>query len=458
MSLIDATTAATWAPYEPSDAEPWNLARVVHLHRRAGFGASWQVIQRDLRDGPAKSIDRLLNAQADRAAREPFESLARTIGDAATASGNAGRLKAWWLYRMLLSPDPLGERLTLMWHNHFATSNRKVQDLSRMREQNDLFRQHSRGRLADLLSAVVKHPAMLVWLDADSNRKGHANENLARELMELFTLGVGHYTESDVKEAARALTGWGIVENQFGLQPVRHDDGEKVVLGRRGNLSGDELLELLVAQPATARRVAWRIANAFLGEHLATDEAIDALAAGLRERDLDLDWAVTTLLRSQRFFSAENLRARVASPVDFVVGALSALELNASPPSTLLLADWTARMGQELFYPPNVGGWREGRGWLSSRTIVARASFAAALARGELWSPAQAPALAALCERHGVAVELESAVRWFADLLWGEAPTLAVEEVVTAAAEAPEAERLGRAVALLLARPESQMN
>ena len=159
--------------------------------------------------------------------------MARTIGDAAVASGNPNRLKAWWLYRMLFSPDPLGERLTLMWHNHFATSNRKVQDLALMREQNDLLRQHARATFGELLHAVVKHPAMLVWLDADANRKGHPNENLARELMELFTLGVGNYTEDDVQAAARALTGWTVVGGRFGFRETRHDDGEKVFLAHR---------------------------------------------------------------------------------------------------------------------------------------------------------------------------------------------------------------------------------
>jgi len=457
MLLAEATSAAAWAPYEPSDAAPWNRQRVVHLHRRAGLGAPWAVLQRDLQDGPAKSIDRLLSGQPDSAAARGFESLARTIGDAATASGNAGRLKAWWLYRMLRSPDPLTERLTLVWHNHFATSNRKVQNLPQMREQNERFRAHSRGRFADLLSAVVKHSAMLVWLDAESNRKGHANENLARELMELFTLGVGAYSENDVKNAARALTGWGIVEGEFADQTTRHDAGEKQILGERGDLTGDKLLELLIAQPATARRLARRVTGALLGDHGASEAEIEALAAGLRERQLDLGWAVATVLRSQRFFAAENLKSRVAGPVDFVIGALTALELNVSPPSTLLLADWTARMGQDLFYPPNVGGWKEGRSWLSSRTIVARANFAAALADGQLWTPVQTPALAALCARHGVATELETAVPWFVELLWGAAPTLAVEEVVKSASAAPPEQRLARAVALLLARPESQV-
>ena len=192
-------TKSAWELYIPDDSEPWNLQRVVHLHRRAGFAASWPVIERDLAAGPHAAVDRLLSgANRDEKASTEFEAMSRTIGDAAVASGSPSRLKAWWLYRMLFSPDPLGERLTLMWHNHFATSNRKVQDLAMMREQNDAMRLHASGSFGDLLRSVVKQPAMLIWLDAESNRSGHPNENLAREMMELSTLGAGHYTESDV--------------------------------------------------------------------------------------------------------------------------------------------------------------------------------------------------------------------------------------------------------------------
>lgn len=458
---LDPASAA-WAPYTPSDAAPWNLQRVVHLHRRAALGAPWQTIQRDLQAGPAQAIDSLLAGAANSADLQPFENLARTIGDAATASGNAGRLKAWWLYRMLASPDPLAERLTLVWHNHFATSNRKVQDLPKMREQNDILRSHAHGPFAELLQAVVKHPAMLLWLDADANRKGHANENLARELLELFTLGIGAYSENDVQESARALTGWGIFEGKFGYQPLRHDDGEIQILGQRGKFDGDGLLQLLLEHPATPRRLAWRVTSALMGENFAKDAQYDArineLATGLRERNLDIGWAVETVLRSQAFFASDNIKSRVSGPIDFAIGALNVLELNSAPPSTLLLADWTGRMGQELFYPPNVGGWREGRAWLSSRTIIARANFAAALVAGRLWNPAQPQSFAPLCERHGVATDLESAVPWFATLLWGTASPPLVKDIVSAAGSAPEPERLGTAIALLLACPEHQLS
>ena len=293
-----------WGPYKPSEAAPWNRLRVVHLHRRAAFAATWDEIERDIDGGPDKAVDRLLSGKARTSAAPPdFESMARIIGDAACASNDAVRLKAWWLYRMLFSPDPLGERLTLLWHNHFATSNRKVKDLVYMREQNELFRKLALAPFGELLAAVVKHPAMLVWLDADSNRAGHANENLARESMELFTLGIGHYTEADVKAAARTLTGCSVTGKAYSFVSTRHDDGELTVLGQRGRMTGDDLLQMLIEHPATARRLTWRLGTMFFGEGVIPDSAVDPLAAELHARKLDIGWAVETMLRSERFYS-----------------------------------------------------------------------------------------------------------------------------------------------------------
>jgi uncharacterized protein (DUF1800 family) len=447
---------SAWTPYEPSPVAPWNLARVVHLHRRAGFAAPWDVLQGDLDDGPQAAIGRLLDSPTFDVSE--FESMARTIGDAAMASGSPGRLQAWWMYRMLRAPDPLGERLALMWHNHFATSNRKVQDLVLMRQQNDLFRQYGRAPFGELLAAVVKHPAMLAWLDADANRKGHPNENLARELMELFTLGIGNYTEDDVKEASRALTGWTVAEGRFILREARHDDGIKSVLSHKGALTGDDLLELLLESPTTAERLAWRIGHTFLGEGVVHGSALAQLAAGLREHDLDIDWALETVLRSELFFSDANMRSRVAGPVELIVGSLRALELVDPPPSTLLVSEWATRMGQELFYPPNVGGWNEGRNWLASRTIVARANFAKALVDGDLWHPVRAPDFEQLARQHCESSELGDQVAWCARLLWGSATQTVITDVVDETGDMPKSNRLRSAVALLLARPENQLS
>jgi len=208
---------------------------VVHLHRRAGFAANWSELQRDLEDGPTAAVDRLLAGTSCRAAvPEEFESTAARLAEAALSGEEPARLKAWWAYRMLLGPDPLGERLTLFWHGQFATSLAKVRDLRLMHRQNETFRRLARAPLSEILNASVREPALLLYLDAPSNRKGRPNENLARELMELFTLGVGHYSESDVKGVARALIGWTVQGDRFVDDAVIHDMGEKSILDRKG--------------------------------------------------------------------------------------------------------------------------------------------------------------------------------------------------------------------------------
>jgi uncharacterized protein (DUF1800 family) len=387
-----------WARYEPTPDATWDLRRVVHLHRRAGFAATWAEIQRDLKDGPEASIDRVLTASSRMTVPHEFEPTANLLADAAVASGDINRLRAWWIFRTLASPDPLGERLTLMWHDHFATAQSKVEDLALMRRQNDTFRRLARAPFGDLLNAAVREPALLHYLDAPSNRKDHPNENLARELMELFTLGIGNFTEADVKEAARALTGWTVEDGAFRDAPPKHDDHDKTLLGRKGRWTPSDLLSILLEQPSTARRIAWRICNLFMGEGAVEASATMALADELHASRLDVGRAVETVLRSREFFACKNLGSRVVGPVEFVIGACRALVPNGSMPSTLLLAEWTARLGQELFEPPNVGGWPGGRAWLTPRSLVGRANFAAALVEGRpvgLPAPLDAGSIAA---------------------------------------------------------------
>ena len=257
---------------------------------------------------------------------------------------------------MLSGPDPLGERLTLMWHDHFATSLGKVRDVAAMRRQNETFRRLARAPFGELLGDMVRDPALLIWLDAPENRKGRLNENLSRELLELFTLGVGNYTEGDVREAARALTGRTVADGSFRRAPGDHDDGEKTILGRRGRWGGDDLLAMLLEHPATATRLAGRVCGLLMGEAAADEAAVAALARGLRSHDLDVGWAVATVLRSRAFFAAPNLGSRVAGPVEFVVGAARAL----GPPTR----------------PPAPSAWRSGPpGW--GRTCSSRRTSAA---------------------------------------------------------------------------------
>ncbi len=453
--------ADPWAPYVPDEKSPWDLRRVVHLHRRAGFAATWAEIQRDLKDGPRTSIDRLLAGRAYRdVVPTDFARAADILGGAAGGSNEPMRLRAWWVYRMMFGPDPLGERLVLMWHNHFATSNLKVDDLVAMRRQNEVFRKHARAPFGELLDAVLRDPAMLIWLDAPANRKGHPNENLGRELMELFTLGIGNYTETDVKEAARALTGWSIEDDAFAEVDSAHDPGEKTILGKKGRWKATDLIRILVEHPATARRLAYRIGQLLLGEKAMRSTDIDALAAGLRRRNLDIGWAVETVLRSRLFFADENIGNRVLAPVEYVLGAARALELFEPPANTFILAEWVTRLGQELFYPPNVGGWPGGRAWLTSRSLIARTNFAVTIVSGQRGGLAEPLDALGLARRHGQGGDRESVIRFFSRVLLGREPSPAWCQRLMAALGADardESEIARRIVSRILAMPEFQL-
>ncbi len=464
MTSTDKNATKAWDRYEPSAEAPWDLRRVVHLHRRAGLGASWAELERDLADGPESSVTRLLEGKTRPiGAPEPeeFERTAAVLGEAATASSDPGRLKAWWFYRLIFSPDPLGERLTLMWHNHFATSIQKVGDPALMRKQNETCRRLARKPFGELLEAMTRDPALLIWLDAPANRKGHPNENLARELMELFTLGVGHYGEVDVKETARALTGWTVTDGEFREAAARHDGADKVILGKKGKWAGADVVRILLDQPTTAHRLAWRLCDTFMGEKAVGKPEVNALAENLRDHGLDIGRAVETILRSRVFFAGANIRTRVVSPVEFVVAAARSLELLDPPPSTLVLADWSARLGQDVFNPPNVGGWPGGRGWLSARSLIGRANFAAALVEGRGVGREAPFDPSALAKTYGRGRDPSDSIRFCAELLTGAAPAQdwRPEKALPPESRTPASDREASrtAVARLIAAPESQL-
>jgi uncharacterized protein (DUF1800 family) len=443
-------TPEHWAPYTPDNSAPWDLRRVVHLHRRAGFAATWPELQRDLKDGPGPSVDRLLNGQASAHTPPGFAATADLLADTAVAAGDIGRLKAWWFYRMLFGPDPLGEKLTLLWHDHFATANSKVQDPALMRRQNDTLRKHSGGKFADLLNAAVREPALLLYLDAQANRKGRPNENLARELMEPFTLGVGPYSEADVKEAARALTGWTVVDGHFAESAPRRDGGEKTILGKTGKWTGADLVRILLDHPATAERIATKLCRLYFGEKAVPPDAVRALAAGLREHDLDIGWAAGVVLKSKLFFGDANLGTRVLSPVEFVVGTARALELFDPAPSTLALADWSARMAQDLFDPPNVGGWPGGRAWAHARSMIARANYAAAVVAGPNAGRPRPYDSAALPKKYGLGTDSDAVLAYHHRMLFGTDAPADVRRRVSGIGG-------GKMVSVLLSSPEAQL-
>jgi uncharacterized protein (DUF1800 family) len=426
-----------WPPYAPSPQAPWNRRRVVHLHRRASWGATWREIERDLAEGPAAALDRLLSpildGKLDSAVRR-----AEDLASQAIAKQQAELLQAAWITRLWHGPDPLGEQLTLMWHNHFATSNLKVRDVAMMNRHVATLRTHARGPFEKLLRLVVVDPAMLVWLDADQNRREHPNENLARELMELFTLGEGHYRETDIREAARALTGWKLEDGQAHFDAADHDDGEKEILGRRGRWNTDDLVQLLIEHSATSKRLAWRICDHFLAGAMVPADALEALAGHLRQNGLDIGAAVATVLRSSRFFDEAELAHRVSPPASYIVASIRSLELHEAGCSPQVAAAWMRSMGQDLLHPPGVGGWPGGRASLGATAMINRARFARMLGEGTLYPGAPRVDLDVLSERNGFR---ESAIEFTSLLLFGEsAEAVSSENTLPALLTSPRAQ------------------
>jgi uncharacterized protein (DUF1800 family) len=342
--------------------------------RRGGFGASWNQLEEAVRAGCGPSVERLIEGEP---ASEAFYAQAENAAESLLGSNDPANLPAWWLHVMLQSPHPLREKMTLFWHGHFATSAAKVTGARMMFCQHRQLREHALGRFGPLLSAVSKDPAMLVWLDSTTNHKAHPNENFAREVMELFCLGLSNYTEHDIKEAARAFTGWEMRQDEFRFNRYQHDPGPKTVLGKTGAWTGDDVLGILLAQPAAGRFLARKLFRYFVSEAAdPPDSLVEPLAQGLREHDYDISWMLRTLFASNFFYSPHALRQKIKSPVELAVGLLRSLE---APANTYALSDDLRNLGQGVFFPPNVKGWDGGTAWINSSTLVARANLVWAL-------------------------------------------------------------------------------
>jgi uncharacterized protein (DUF1800 family) len=374
--------AQAWQPWAPTPAEPWGLKWAGHLYRRATFGPSPRELAQAVKRGLPATLDLLIKGEPT--AADLLDDLTRT--GAVVARRNAPlELRGWWLYCMLHSGHPLREKLTLFWHNHFATSIGKVRRTTLMFAQNRALREHALGKFEPFLQAMSKDPALLLWLDSNSNVKGAPNENYARELMELFALGVGNYTERDVKEAARSFTGWHTDDDGFVFNAKAHDSGAKTVLGQSGNWKGDDVVRIVLKQPAAARFLVRKLYAYLISE--AQDPPaplLEPLAERFRRSSYDVSDLVRTMLSSRHFFSAHAYRQRIKGPVEYVLGAVRATVEGTF--SQQVLVQRLAAMGQELFAPPNVKGWRGGPAWLNTATVLARQNFAQALAMGTLWS------------------------------------------------------------------------
>jgi uncharacterized protein (DUF1800 family) len=291
-------------------------------------------------------------------------------------------LRSWWLTEMLGTPSPLTERMTLFWHGHFTSSQQKVRFSQLMYRQNVLLRRHALGNFGELLHQVSKDPAMVVYLDSATNRKGHPNENFAREVMELFTLGEGQYSETDVREAARAFTGWSIDPDtrEFRWRPAVHDSGDKTLLGRSGDFDGDEALDVLLAQPQTAIHIVDKLWREFVSPKPDRVE-VERIARVFRESGYDIPVALRGIFLSSAFWAAENRGALVKSPAELVVGTLRSFQVDVSDP--MPFAFLMAGLGQNLFGPPNVKGWPGGETWINSSTLLARKQFVERLFRSD---------------------------------------------------------------------------
>jgi hypothetical protein len=417
----DPATAgpATWADdLSAITAGDWSEARAAHLIERAGFGATPEEVRRLAALAPRQAVDELVDYETIRSDLKPFDEsgiwdpgmdpfppsraeavrLAREHGEglgvkvlpegtqrrlqgvvdkffySLTANNiETQRLGLWWANRMLATRRPLEEKLTLLWHGHFATGENKVRDYRMMLRQNEMFRANASGSLRDLLVGILKDPAMLVYLDNGENVKKHPNENFGRELLELFTMGVGHYTEHDVREAARAFTGWTNDVLQFKLVRDQHDSGDKTFLGRTGALDGEDIIDTILAQPVTGEFVAAKLYRFFVREEMAGSVKTE-LGRAYRDGGYQLKPLLKRIFLSRDFYSPPAFATQIKSPVQLVVSTYKKLGLTTVP----TMPDFgrmTGGLGQALFDPPNVAGWAGGRTWITPSTLLQRGNL-----------------------------------------------------------------------------------
>lgn len=403
-------------PIEPTE---WNAGRAAHLLERAGFGGTPAEIRRLAAMTPVEAVELFLKGDGAEVveladfeesgfwdpslkdfpvSRPAATELAERDGEAMGVVVKPGgerplqpatnrffywlrattletrRLAFWWLDRMLRSPHPLEEKMTLFWHGHFATSEEKLRDYRKIKLQLETLHTGAMGSFRDLLMAVAKDPAMLVFLDATHNVKGAPNENFGREVMELFTMGVGNYTEDDIREAARAFTGWTNDDLSFAFDATKHDEGLKTFLGREGAFDGDDILQIILEQEQTSNYIATKVYRFFVRDDV-SPEFSQALGALLREHDYQMVGFLRALFLSEDFYSAPSVASHIKSPTELIVSTYRKLGLDALPgvPDPYTVGK---TLGQILLYPPTVAGWGEGRAWVTPGLLFERGNFA----------------------------------------------------------------------------------
>ena len=451
LSKIDPRQA--WQPYVPDTDRPWNRARAAHLYRRAGFAATWDGLEAALKQEPAKLVAKLVRGPKT---DEAFEQQSRDLSEAMLATGNPRNLSVWWLHRMIGAPHPLLEKTTLFWHSHFATSAAKVTDARLMFDQHKLLRQHALGKLGPLVQAISRDPAMLIYLDSTTNRKLRPNENYARELMELFCLGEGNYSEQDIKQVARAFTGWEVRGGRFRFNKFQHDELSKSFLGKSGNFGGEQAVRIVLAQPAAAEFIAGKLFRFFVCDEPSPPAAlIGPLAEQLRRNDFTIGPLIERILSSRLFFSAASIGRKIRSPVELGVGLLRAL---GGATNVYQLAEELAQIGQAVFFPPNVKGWEGGRHWINTSTLLGRANLVGRLVGGNETNFADGD-LAKLAERCG-ATSPEEIVDWLLECLVAvPIPEKARQPLVKLAGSTggDASERVGKVIHAMSLLPEFQL-
>ena len=400
VAIAGALALFAFFPQTPASAaasEALGYDDARHLLARTGFGPTDTEVTAYAAMTREAAVDSLLRGAQTVATLAPPASatdmspLRPPRGDATAEERKAFirtqvreglELRAWWINEMTVTPSPLTERMTLFWHNHFVSAQPKVRTTRLMYWQNATLRANALGNFGTLLHAIAKDPAMLVYLDGVRSRKGTPNENFAREVMELFTLGEGHYTEQDIKEAARAFTGWSLDREtgRYVFRPSLHDYGEKTVLGKKGRFDGDDVLDILLARPETAEHVTAKLWRELVAPDVNGAE-VRRIAARFREAHYDIRVALKEILTSDAFYAAEQRGALVKSPVELVVGTLRVFEVR--PQQALPFAVAAAGMGENLFSPPNVKGWPGGDVWINTTTLLARKQFVDRIMRAD---------------------------------------------------------------------------
>jgi uncharacterized protein (DUF1800 family) len=376
----------------------WTWEKARHLLFRAGFGGKREEIQAMLDKGLSAALDDLLSGPArplpvpqwleegkkidPREIRRLSEEERRLLQK--RNNQHTRELQGGWLQFMIAAPAPadmLHEKMAFFWHSHFATSAQKVRATPFLYNQLKLFHQHALGNFGDLLHAIIRDPATLRYLDNDRNRKGNPNENLARELMELFSLGPGNYTEQDIREGARALTGYSLEPYQFRYRPFLHDAGSKTILGRTGNFNGEDFVNIILEQPACAEFMARKLWVYFANEN-PQEEVIKTLAGKFRDATHDIKILLREMFSHQEFYSTEAMGTQIKSPIQLVVGTARTLGLAVN--NVEFYGRMLFTMGQVPYWPPNVKGWPGGRAWIDTSRLVTRYTFAEIIAEGKI--------------------------------------------------------------------------